>query len=269
MAEKKALVPDRQGLLHLLWGIVAHPRVTLEYLNEHGGRSWWLPSLLGLLLVILPIVVSAPITARQARETILASQEQMGEQFGEGMSAEEQAQMEEQMMSAMASPLITVVFPAGGGVIGRVVSWLAWAGALYLAGVALGGRSTFGQMFRMVVWAWLPYVLRGLLQTTYILASGQLIANPGLSGFVQDNRPVEEMVFMPPSLGQVVFAAFLSNVDLFLIWNLILVVIGVVVTTRLPRRKAALVTLGVWALLTAFSLIPVLVSGLFARVFVG
>jgi len=42
-------------------------------------------------------------------------------------------------------------------------------------------------------------------------------------------------------------------------------VIGVIVTTRLPRRKAALVTVGMWVLLTAVSLLPALISGLFAQ----
>jgi len=115
------------------------------------------------------------------------------------------------------------------------------------------------------VWTWLPYVLRGLLQTVYILASGQTIANPGLSGLVLENRPIREMVVAPPSPGQTLLAALLSRVDLFLIWNLILLVIGVTVVTRLPRRKAVLVTLGVWVLLTAVSLLPALVGGLVAR----
>ncbi len=265
MAEEKAPGSARQRLPRLLWTIIVRPRATLEYLNEHGARTWWLPALLALLLVILPIVVGAPITAQQTHEAILATQEQMGEQFGAGMSAEERAQMEEQMMSTAASPLITLVFPAVRDVLGLVVGWLVWAGALYLAGTALGGRSTFGQMFRMVMWVWLPYALRGLLQTVYILISGQLIANLGLSGFVQDNRPVGEMVLAPPGPGQMILVALLSKVDLFLVWNLTLLVIGVMVTTRLPRRKAALVTLGVWLLLTAVGLLPVLVSGLFAR----
>ena len=120
-------------------------------------------------------------------------------------------------------------------------------------------------MFRMVVWTWFPYTLRGLLQTIYILASGQLIANPGLSGIVQNNRPVAEVMAAPPSLNQMLLGAFLAKVDLFLIWNLILLVIGVTVVTRLPRRKAILSTLGVWILLTALSLIPTLIGGLFAQ----
>jgi hypothetical protein len=260
MSEEESLPPEQSRLPRLLWGMIVRPRATLEVLREREGRTWWWPALLALFLVVLPVLVAAPITARQTREAVLAAQEQWGEE----MSAGDEAQME-QAMSVAASPLITAVFPAVRSAVGRVVGWLAWAGALYLAGMALGGRSTFGQMFRLVVWTWLPYALRGLIQTVYILASGQIIANPGLSGLVQENRPVSEMVLAPPSPGQMLLVAFLSRVDLFLVWNLILLVVGVTVVTRLPRRKAVLVTLGVWLLLTAVSLLPVLVGGLFTR----
>ena len=266
MSEANATSPERRGLPRILWGMIVRPRVTLEYLREHGGRTWWLPALLTVILVTAPVVVAAPITAQQSREAVAAAQEQWGEPRGIEMSAEEQAQME-QAMSMAASPLLTVVFPAVGGVVVLAVGWLVWAGALYLAGMALGGRSTFGQMFRMVAWAWLPYTLRGLLQTVYILASGQIIANPGLSGLVQETRSVSEVVLAPPGLAQTLLVAFLSRVDLFMFWNLALLMVGVAVTTRLPRRKAALVTLGVWLLLTTLSLLPALVGGLFAQQF--
>jgi hypothetical protein len=259
--EEKAPAPERWGILRLLWGIIVRPRAMLEYLREHGARTWWVPALLTVFLVVLPIVVAAPITAQQAREAMLVTQEQLGERQGMELSAEQKAQME----SMAASPLIIVVFPAILGVVGQVVGWLVWAGALYLAGIVLGGRSTFGQMFRMVAWTWLPHALRGLLQTVYILASGELIANPGLSGLVQDGRSTAEVVAAPPSLNHMLLVAFLSKVDLFLIWNLILLLIGVLVVTRLPRGKAVLATLGVWILLTALSLVPVLISGLFAQ----
>jgi hypothetical protein len=177
------------------------------------------------------------------------------------MSVEEQ----ERMMSTVASPLIIFVFPAGASVVGRVIGWLILAGALYLAGTALGGRSTFGQMFCMVIWTWLPHAVRGLIQTIYILISGQLIVNQGLSGFVQNSSAVEEMIYTPPSSGQIILTELLSRIDTYLIWYLVLLVIGVMVTTRLPRRKAVLVTLGVWGLLTAVSLLPTIIGGLFVQ----
>jgi hypothetical protein len=248
----------------ILWGMIVRPRATMERLSESGKRAWWLPAALAVIALILPILVSAPITARQTREAILATQEQMREQWGETMPGQEEAQIEE-AMSVASSPLITVVFPSIGGVVGLVVGWLIWAGALHLAGMMLGGRPSFGAMFRMVVWAWIPYAVRGLLQTVYILITGQLIANPGLSGLVADNRPVSEMILVPPSTGQILLRAFLSRIDLFLFWNLALLVVGVMVTARLPCRRAVLVTLGVWGILTALAMVPALIGAIFAQ----
>ncbi len=252
---------ERRGIASLLWGIIVQPRATMEYLNAHGKRAWWLPAVLGLLLVLLPVLAESPIRIRQSREAFLAAQEQMAERFGEQT---DQVQME-QAMSIATNPLMTTVFPAVGGGVWRIVVWLVWAGVLYLAGMALGGRSTYGALFRMVVWAWLPYALRGLLQTIYITASGQLVANPGLSGLVEQPQSVSEAFAAPPSLGQTLCAAGLAPIDLFLVWNLILLVIGVTVTTRLPQRKAVLITLGMWILLTAVGLVPKLVGAIFTQ----
>lgn len=265
MSEEQAPAPERRGLLRLLWGIVVRPRATLAYMNEHGTRAWWLPALLSLLLVLLPILVAAPITARQSREAFLAAQEQMGEQFGIPQDPDQT----ERALAIATNPLIITVFPAVSAVLRRIAGWLVWAGALYLAGMALGGRSTFGALFRMVVWTWLPYALRDLLQTIYIAASGQLIANPGLSGLVKQPQSVGEVFATPPSTGQMLCAAGLAQIDLFLVWNLILLVVGVTVTTHLPKRKAIPLTLGVWLLLTAISLVPTLVSSIFMGATMG
>ena len=268
MPEEKPGVAQRRGILRLLMGIILRPRATFEYLASRGGRSWWAPCVFAALFAVLPIVAAAPITADQAREAIEATQERMGERAGSGTPADQEAQME-QALSMAASPLITVVFPSVARVLGLVLAWLAWTGALYLAGTAMGGRSTFGQMFRAVSWTWIPFALRGLLQTVYILISGQAIANPGFSGYVRSSQPVAEIIAVPPDTGQMLVAALLSKVDLFLGWNLVLILIGVAVVTRLPRRKTIVVGLGVWLLLTAISLVPVIVSGTVARQFAG
>lgn len=268
MPEEKPAAAQHRGILRLLMGIMLRPRATFEYLASRGGRSWWAPCLFAAVFAALPIVAAAPITADQTREAVQATQKQMDERAGSGTSTEQEAQME-QAMSIAASPLITAVFPSVAKVLGLVVGWLAWAGALYLAATAMGGRSTFGQMFRTVVWTWIPCALRGLLQTVYILTSGQAISNPGLSGFVQSSQPIGEIIASPPGAGQMLVVALLSRVDLFLVWNLVLILIGLAVVTRLPRRKATLVGLGVWLLLTAISLVPVFVSSTVAQQFAG
>ena len=232
----------------------------MEAVAKSGRRTWWLPALLILSLTTAYVVASGPIRTRETREEMRAAQEEMAEQMGQQLSEEDL----ERAQSITASPLITVVFPAVSGVAGRVAGWLIWAAALYLASIALGGRSNFGQVFPVTVWAGFPYALRGLIQTIYVLVSGQLIANPGLSGLVQQSRSAADLIASPPSTGRTLLSAFLSRVDLFLVWHLVLLVIAVTAATRLSRRKSTLVTIAVWVLLTGLSLIPALIGGFFA-----
>jgi hypothetical protein len=264
MSEEATPGAARSLPLRLVWGMIVRPRETLEHLNDSGGRSWFLPALLAAIFVVLPVVAAAPITVEQTRETVLAGLERTGQQSGEGeLSAEQEARVE-QMTGIAASPLITVVLPALGSLVVRAVGWLSWAGALHLAATTIGGASGFGHMFRTVVWAWLPYTIRGLVQTVYILASGQLIVYPGLSGLLRAGSSGAGELATVPSLGQTIVGSLLSRIDVYMVWNLVLLVLGVMVTSRLARRKATLMTLGVWVILTAIVVIPSALVVLFA-----
>ncbi len=248
------------GFWRTVWGFLRHPRRTFEAQRERPSRAWWWMAALALIAVLLPVLTSAPISARIAREAMQKNIETIREQ-NPGITPEQ----ETQMLNISANPLFTTVLPGVAAVIGAVLGWLVWSGALHLFSTMMGGGETFGQMWRVVVWSQLPLALRGLLQSIYIAATGQLIANPGLSGLVSQSASVDESVqqFMsaPPSTGRMVLQAFLGKIDLFLLWNLALLAIGVSVTARLSGRKAALLIIMVWLALTALALVPVLLSG--------
>jgi hypothetical protein len=75
----------------------------------------------------------------------------------------------------------------------------------------------------IVAWANLPFAIRDLLRIVFMLSSGHAINSPGLSGFFT-------------SAG---FAShLLTRADIFLIWNVILLVIGFAIADGLPRGKA-------------------------------
>lgn len=271
------LVKPLQGM----WGIIVRPRATFRYLNEEGRRLWWLPALLTVFLIVLPLIVGAPIATQRAREAVksvigvqvgVVRQNEPGPSVNvevepsQDLTPEQQQQMEQAMRYA-SSPLLIVVFPAIGSVAGLIVGWLAWAGLLYLIGMVIGGHARFGNLFRMVVWAWIPYALRGLLQSLYILATGQLIAHPGLSGLVASNRTTSEGLVILPSTGQVIASSLLSRIDIFLFWNLALLVVGTMIVSRISGRKATAVVLGIWVLLTLIGMIPTLAGLLISRSF--
>jgi len=252
-------IPDRPGPIHLLWGVIARPGRTFKTIADRGRRSWWLPAVLVVALTVAFALASGPIRTRVTREEMQAAQEEMAERMGDQLSPEDL----ERAQAITASPLITIVFPAVSSVVGQVMGWLIWAGALYLASMALGGRSSFAQIFPVTVWAGLPHAVRSLLQIAYVLTTDQLITNPGLSGLLQQQGSMADAIASPPGTGEILLRALLSRVDLFLIWHLILLVIGVAAAGRLSGRKSLIIVLVVWLLLTALSLIPSLVGGLF------
>ncbi len=170
----------------------------------------------------------------------------------------------ERALEAVTSPLLVTIFPSVSAVLGLVVGWLVWAGALYLLGMAIGSRASFGALFRTVVWAWIPYAVRGLLQSLYILATGRLIAHPGLSGLVLSPQ-TKGAIATPPTPGQMVAASVLGRVDLFLFWNLALLVIGTAIATRLSTRKATVLVAVIWLVLTGLALLPTLMGAMWMR----
>jgi hypothetical protein len=252
-------IPQRSSFFSLLWGIIRHPRNTLEKISEQGGRSWLIMAILAMVLVVLPILVTAPITARTAQEAIQA-QLQVQAERGQAVSPD----MQQQVSQIATNPLFTIVLPAISGLIFLWIGWLVWTGALHLVSTISGGSNRFGQMWQVVVWSWLPFTLRGLLQAIFILASGEVITNPGLSGLVGNNSSVTQLIATPPSAGELALRSFLGRIDLFLVWNLALLVIGVVAAARLSWKKAVLITLGVWLVFTLLGLAISVIPSLFA-----
>ena len=194
----------------MVWGVLAKPRQTFAALPDNGRRTWIVMALLGMILVTLPIIASGPVTAQQTRELLQ-------EQFANQPGFEDSGVDAEQAASLAASPIITTVVPAVFSAIGLIIGWLIWSGALYLLASMVGGRSTFLQMFQVVIWAWLPFALRNIVQGIYITASQALIANPGLSGFAGAPAPNPSDPFSAvPSTGTAVLQSFLGQIDIYL-----------------------------------------------------
>ena len=75
----------------------------------------------------------------------------------------------------------------------------------------------------IVAWASLPFAVRDILRIIFMLAAGHAIVSPGLSGFITTPGFVAQL---------------LTRLDLFLIWQVILLVLGFAISDGLPRAKA-------------------------------
>jgi hypothetical protein len=243
MNDDSELDQSGRNFFSLLWGIIRHPIQTLEYLGQTGGRAWIPMAFLAVLSVVLLILVAAPITSRATQEAIRTQLESQPNLAPAGEDPEMQARISQ----FATNPLFTVVMPSFAGVAAMIIGWLVWAGALHLLSVMAGGDSRFGGMWSGVVWAFLPNVLRNGLQIVFILLTGETITNQGLSGLVTQERSVSELIASPPGPGQLALRTLLAQIDLFTIWNLVLLFLAVMTIARVSRRKSLGITLGVWA----------------------
>jgi hypothetical protein len=255
----------KRSLFKLLWGGLFRPRKTFTYLKENRKKTWWVPASLILVLTVAPLIAGSVVAARQAfgsmqvkdGDPIYTDRPVVEGDLGPGGG----------MGGAPPPPVSATtmgpgIFQIMGAIPGTIIAWLIWGVALYSASVFLGRSSGFGQMFRLTVWAWMPYGVRGLVQTIYILMANEQIVNPGLAGFVIDKRTPS---LMPVGPGQLALASVLGHVDVYLFWNLALFVAGLMAFTNLPRKKALLAVLIIWVILTLLSIIPVVLSGAFGQ----
>lgn len=245
--------PVKKNVFALLVGVLFRPKATFGYLKDNHKKAWWLPALLILLLSVAPLwAASRPSsTAQMMPSEKIEMVTSVDPRLLEGMSSESP-------VSAPASSGLNLL-KLGGTVLGTFAAWLLWGGGLYLASVFLGRSSSFGQMFRLAVWTWLPYGLRGLVQAIYVLVTGEAIVNAGFSGFVID-KGVTSLI--PSGPGQLALASILSRVDVFMIWHVLLVSVALMAFTSLTRRKALTATLAIWLVFALVGIVPAILGGM-------
>jgi hypothetical protein len=263
MAAEIRVPLSHPNFIQLVWHLIRRPRHALAFLGAEGGKKWLWMALLATVAVVLPVLVAAPITTRVAQETMIAAFEAQS-----GQMQNVDPEIQQQISSFATNPIFTIVLPGTGAVFALWIGWVVWTAVLHFSSTLMGGNSRFGQMWQVVVWAWLPFAVRGLIQTIYILLSGELIANAGLSGLIDSPKTPAELMAVAQSPSLMALQVFLSRIDLFLIWNLILISVGVMVVAKLSARKASLITLGIWILFTLLAIaVAVVPTMLFASSF--
>jgi hypothetical protein len=248
-----AAKPAKKNVLALLLGVLFRPKVTFGYLKDNHKKAWWLPALLILLLTVSPLWAAA----RPSSAVTEMTNEKM--EMRDGMDPQMLEGMPPQFESPPPAANGLNILKLGGAMLGTIAAWLLWGGALYLSSVFLGRSSSFGQMFRLAVWTWLPYGMRGLVQTVYILMTGEAIVNAGLSGFI---IPQNAAAMIAPGPGQLALASILGRVDVFMLWHVLLVSVALMAFTSLTRRKALTATLVIWVVFALVGIIPAIFGGM-------
>lgn len=202
--------------------ILFTPRQAFSQITATATGSWVMPLLILSLTAFLSVMVAGPIQKAAA----LNNPVEFPPDY-QYWSPEQQAQFQKANEARSGNTFIYVL-PALAALTKVWVSWLLFGGLLHLVSTLFGGRGDTGTSMNVVAWSSLPFALRDLVRTGAMLVTHKLIANPGLSGFAS-----------PAESGWPVFLkAILGQIDIYQIWFVLLLFLGIRAGTGVPRGKA-------------------------------
>ena len=194
-----------------------HPRQAFAEMASGSRAVWLTPMLVLSLTASLAVFVAGYLKSRAALMGEIALPPDWQFWTPEMQNNYMQAQQ------ATQGPVFTYIIPLVGALAALWLGWLVLAGLLHLGSTLLGGRGSMQSALKIVAWASLPFALRDVLRIVFMLSAGHVIASPGLSGF---------------AAGAGFLSQLLARTDVFLIWSVILLVIGFGIADGLSRSKA-------------------------------
>lgn len=222
---KLARLQERFGL-HFEWllQILIHPRKTIATISEQEKPVWLTPMATFSFLAIVSALIAWPIK----RDAIINGLTLPADfQY---YSTDQQAQFLT-AQATQSSVLFTFIFPVLGALVTLWLVWFLMSSILHM-GHFISGSSTDKQgYFNLTAWVMTPIAVRQFVQILAMLISHKTIASAGLSGFIAS-----------AGTGAGFLAGILAQVDIYFIWEVILLMIGVVPLSGLTKTKSWTVT---------------------------
>ncbi len=214
--------PNKTWRFDLVLPVLFRPRSALARVLSIHHPTWRTPLLLLILTAAAFAVVAGSIKAAAAA----AGQITFPPGF-EYYTPEQQAQFQ-QAATATNNTTFNYLLPALGAVLGVIIVWFLIGWLLHLLLILFGGRGTSQAALNIAAWAALPVMVRYLVQIAVMLTSDQLVAGQGLAGFA----PAGE------GFGVAILGGILANIDIYLVWQILLLYVGVRLSSQLSRAKS-------------------------------
>ena len=200
-----------------IFAVFFNPRATFAEMASEARATWLTPMLVLSSSAILAVVAAGYLKTRAAMMGEISLPPDWQWWTPEMQNNYMQAQQ------ATQGPVFMYVMPLIGSLTGLWLGWLVIAGLLHLGSTLLGGRGYMQNALNLVAWGSLPFALRDILRVAYMFLAQHAISSPSLSGFASDSGFLYQI---------------LARTDLFLLWNIILLVIGFAVADGLPKGKS-------------------------------
>ncbi len=198
--------------------VLFKPSSVFKKLKEE--PKWLLAAIIIILSAVLLIVAT-----RQAQIDIALTQlKQNASKMPPGAF--------QQARKFIESPIMTII-----GMVSAVFSTamvlLVATAFFHLLSSAWGGTANFVKGLSVVAFSWSPLVVKNILVSAVSFFSGKLLA-PGLAALLSKKQLVSPL------------GAFMSGIDLFTFWNLIILVIGLSIVYQVSKSKASILVFSYW-----------------------
>lgn len=278
---------EKRNPFKILLGVLFKPRSTFAYIRDHGGWAWLIPLVLLVILTLISRPIALSIQQREMEAMLAEIQQQLGDEgngdFQLSVGPGAGGPIGFSSSTEQPNPATTFIFNYGLPALQALGGWLVCALALLGLSFIFGGRPKPSAVFRMSAWALIPFVVR-IIVVTLVMVVTQHIPAQGLSRAFQpvvaspdqtegtkgnEAGPVKRIVtFGPggagevtgPSFGNLFMDNLLSNLDIYTVWGLALLVVGVTVTARLSWLKGVAVTTLYAVIALALSTLPTLIT---------
>ncbi|HEX4309918.1 MAG TPA: YIP1 family protein [Acidobacteriaceae bacterium] len=211
------------------------------------SASWWLPWILSVIITVaFGVVVQQKITWAKVYDNTLKQSPKQMERL-EQQPAD--AQVKARVIGANVTKYIFFSFP----VLGILIGVIAAAVLMATVNFGFGGRAKFGQMMAVWFYATLPWAIQGILGivTTWFVDPDAF----NLNNFVGTNIGY----YLPTDLPKPIIALG-TAIDVFTIWSLILMTIGIAIVGNIKKGQAATVVWGWWVIMTIFKVVGAMFS---------
>ena len=219
-------VPQK-GLLARFFGMITSPKETYESVVAH--PKWF--GMFALTTIIIAFCIAAPMTTEAGQQAALDNQISQMRGFGMEVNDAQYARMQSQIKYA---PYTT----AAGIIIGSPIIAVILVGILFAVfNAALAGEGTFKQLFSVWVHSGVISTLAQIFTMPINLIRGAVGSSTNLGVMLP---MIEEGSFLGKLLGMI---------DLFIIWWVIVLAIGLGVLYRRRTQPIAIALFGVYAVI--------------------
>jgi hypothetical protein len=223
MAEIAFAIKHKRFYFEWVPDVILRPRRAFQRIASSTNAIWITPLLVLSCLVLINILVAGRLKNQAASMGDISYPPDY-----QYYTPEQQAQYTQAIQSTQG-PVFVYVLPAITSLLGVWIGWLILGGILHLVTTLFGGRGSTAISMNIVAWGSLPFAIRAIIQILYMLIFKNLISNPGLSGF----SPMGDS-------GWILFLSqILKLIDIYIIWQIILLIIGVRLSTALSLAKSS------------------------------